>query len=435
MLFTDKAAPQQLEQKAAVFPVPLESFADYLYGGGHYSLSARAAIQMYKDCTPLFTAIDMRATHFANIPIRLWDKGKEEFVDDHQVLDLLKQPNGDTTGGEFKYALATFLDITGNSFLYAGGRIEAPPLELATIAPQNFTFPSSGSRFGVLNVPNSIQYSASNTNSEIFMSEEDRNTGLIRFITRDPLRDREVWQIRNFNPNRSGNNFWGMSKGQPAWIEIQQYLSGNRTNWSILKRGTRLSMAWVNNRNEELTDRQWERLKEESQKYAGDIESGQSPILDGVEPKAIQNSFKDMQFQELQEAMIQRIANLYGIPLPLFLAQSMTLNNLETSMLQLFDRAILPLTTYIYAELDRFLLPRYDDTENLTFAYSEHDISALMVRIIENTKKKSEIKVNTINELRTDLGDKALAEGGDDVLRPANEVPVGMDGLGEDDLL
>lgn len=435
MLFTDKAAPQIAEQKAYIAPMPLESFADYLYGGGHYSLSALAAIQMYKDCTPLFTAIDMRATQFADIPTRLWDKKAEAFIDDHPALDLLEQPNGDTTGREFKYALATYLDITGNSFLYAGGRVENPPLELVTIGPQYFSFPSSGSRFGVLNVPNSIQYSSINSESEIFRAEEDLNTNLIRFITRDPLRDSEIWQIRNFNPLRSGNNFWGMSKGQPAWIEVQQYLSGNRTNWAILKQGTRVSMAWVNNRGEELTDKQWGRMREEADKYSGDLASGRTPILDGMDVKSIQNSFKDMQFQELQEAMIQRIANLYGIPLPLFLAQSMTLNNLETSMLQLFDRAILPLTTYLYSELDRFLLPRYEDTENLTFAFSEHDIPALITRIIENTKKKGEIQVNTIDELRVDLGDKPLAEGGDVVLRPANEIPVGMGDLGDEDLL
>lgn len=430
-----KADPRSIQAKG-ILP---GSFFDHLDRWDNNSdLGAYTCLLMYKDTQPFFSAVDMRAKNFAAIPIKLWDKSKEEFVKEHPVLDLLEQPNGDTTGREFKYAVASFLDITGNSYLHAGGRIEKPPLELAVIAPQNVVFPSAGNRFRMLNIPDTIQTSSATGEMTTYHSEEDRNTGLIRYLGDEP-KDKELWHIRDFNPLRSDNRFTGMSKCQPLFLEIQQYLSGNKTNWSILKRGTRISMAWVNNRGQELTETQWQRMQTEADKYAGDSNSGGTPILDGMDVKAIQSTFRDMQFQELQQTMVERISNVYGIPLPLVLSTAMTLDNLTTAKYQLFDGSIFPLADYILGEFDRFLLPRYEDTENLNFAYTEKDIPTLEGRVVDMAKKRSEIRVNTVNELRSELGNKpAEGDGGDIIFRESGEVPIGssasMDDLNDDGL-
>lgn len=424
MLFENKTSFRNEVKSASL---PSVSFAEFLYNRGYYDLSALAVIRMYKDCTPFFMAVDMRATHFSSIPIKIWDKKAKKFIEDHEVMGLLENPNGDTTQTEFLYGMSSFLDITGNSFLYAGGRIERPPLELATIAPYNITFPGGGERFGILNVPNQIQYTGYQGSTMRFVSEEDRNTNHIRFID-SRIRDKELWHVRTFNPTRSGNSFWGMSRGQPAWLEMQQYLSGNKTNWSMLKRGTRISMAWINNRGEELTEKQWQRVTEESQKYSGDENAGGTPVLDGMDVKPIQSTYKDMQFKDLQDSMFERTMGSYQIPIPLVSSETMTLDNLKTSMLQLYDRAVIPQAIYFYAELTRFLLSRYKNSENLMFTYSDTDITALMERNIAITKEKKDIGVSTIDELRADVGDEPLPSGeGDVVYRPINEIPLGAD--------
>lgn len=426
-----KDSQEPTEIKSLNFPAM--SFADFLADQGLFSLSAIAAIQMYVDAQPLYNAIDMRAQAFSDIPIRLKDTKKDVFVDEHEVLDLLNQPNGDTTGQEFLYQVASFFDITGNSLMFAGGRINNPPLELAVVPPQGITFASASSRFGILHVPDSISINSSvGRVNEVFRANDTGEKNLIRYL--NDSADRELWHIRQFNPLRNATQFWGMSRARPLWLEIQQYLSGNNTNWSLLKRGTRLSMAWVNNRGEELTDKQWERMQEEAQKYAGDMNAGGTPILDGMDVKLTQQSLRDMEFKDLQDSMIRRISNNYNIPLALILDSTMTLNNLETSMLQLYDRAVIPLTNYIYAELDRFLLPRYKNTENLKFAFYPDDIEALRVRTVESVKKQAEIGINTINELRTALGDEALGEGGDVLHKPSINVPVASDQFTEDNL-
>lgn len=423
---------ERVEVKSSPFITNNVSFTEFLRGGENGDLSAFAAIRLYQKAMPLFNAVDMRATAFSQIPIRLWDKSSEEFVDGHPVLDLLAKPNADLSQVEFLEQIASFYDITGDSFTVATGRLAAPPLELINIGPQfiNFGFASD---FGLLNVPSTINVEISNTASGIakFNAQEEGELGL-RFVARTD--DKEIWHMRTFSPTRSGSDFWGMSRARPVWLEIEQYLSGNNTNLSMLKRGTRLSLAWVNNRGEELTDVQWDRLQEQAQKYAGDVNAGGTPILDGMDVKDIQSTNKDMEFKDLQEAMVSRISTVYGIPLPLLLSASMTLNNLETSMLQFFDRAVLPLTNRLYNELTRFLMPRYPDSENLEFRFNESDISSLRARMIETAKKQSEVAVNTDNELRTTMGYEPLVTGGDVVFKPMGSVPQGVDGFTDDEL-
>lgn len=415
------------EKKGFISPVDWStSFPDWLSTGGDGDLSAWASISLYKKCMPLFNAISLRAETVAQIPIRVWDTSKKEFLEDHPALELLKNPNADVSQTEFMEQLASYYDITGETFLAATGRLENPPLELSVLAPPLITF-GTGTRFSFLNVPDRMWFNNQVNGQTTFKADELKTLGL-RFINQE--KDRELWHIRSFNPDRSSTNFRGMSRAKPLWFEIQQYISGNTTNLSMLKRGTRLSMAWVNNKGEELTETQWSRLREQAEKYAGDANAGGTPILDGMDVKNIQQTNRDMEFKESQEAMLARISTTYRIPLALLLSQSMTLNNLETSMLQLFDGATLPLAKRLFEELTRFVLRRYPDSENLEFRFNENDIPALRLRMIETAKSMSEINVNTINEIRAVIGGVDIA-GGDVVLRPATLIPVSENDLSD----
>lgn len=419
-----------LEKKNYIAPASINtSFADFLLTGGNSDLSMIAIIQMYMDAMPFFNAIEMRAKHYSQIPMRVFDKIKKDFVDGHPSLELLNNPNADVSGLEFAIEMSSFLDITGNAFVVATGPVEKAPHELVNIPPQNITF-GTGTRFGVMHVPDWIQVTTStNGLSEMFFAEEVRegDQSVVRFYNK--LRTAELWHIRLFNPKRNSGNFWGMSKARPIFLEIQQYLAGNNNNWSMLKRGTRLSVAWVNNRGVELTDTQWNRLQSEANKYKGDTNAGGTPILDGMDIKDIQSKNTDMQFKELQESMLVRISIIYGIPLAMLTVGAMTLNNLEVSGLMLYDNATLPHTNYLYEELTRFLLPRYDNSENFKYSFSEFDIPSLRPRLLDNATKQKALNVNTINEIRTIIGDDDATEGGDIVYITSSLVPAGTDFL------
>ena len=415
------------EQKSTIFTgggfaTPM-SFPEYLFNSGYEDLSAFSAIVIYKRAMPLFNAVSMRAEAFAQIPVRVKDKKTNEFIEDHPVLELLDKPNADVSQQEFLEQMSSYYDITGENFTVATGRLTSPPLELVNIGPQLINFDNTSTRFGILNIPNEIRVNRIQGGQLAFKAEEFNNELGLRFV--NAQQDSEIWHIRSFNPLRSSNQFRGLSRAQPIWMELQQYISGNATNLSNLKRGTRLSMAWVNTSGVPLTNDQWERMQKEAQKYKGDVNAGGTPILDGMDAKTIQQTNREMEFKDLQEGMLARVSSTYRIPLAILLPQQMTLNNLETSMLQFFDNGVLPLTSRLYNEMTRMLMPRYKGSENLCFAFNENDITALRARILTNAERLSKIDVNTIDEVRNVIGDQPLDSGGNQVFRNASLIPVG----------
>ena len=421
-----KVNAEPIEQKNFQAPHNL-SFTEFLVSGGNGDLGAFSAIQLYVRTMPIRNAVDMRAQAYSQIPIRVQDTKTGEFLEDHPSLELLKKPNADVSQMEFLEKLAMFYDITGENFIIATGDVNREPLELINASPKNVSFGTGLNRFELLNVPSTIWLT--NTNSSIFLFNAVENQEGIRFY--NAPQDKELWQMRRTNPLGSTSNFRGLSPAGAIWNEAEQYNSGNTTQLSMLKRGTRLSMAWINARSEALTDTQWDRMKEQAQMYAGDKNAGGVPILDGMDVKPIQQTNRDMEFEKLQRAMFERISIIYKIPLALLLSESMTLNNLETAELQFFDNAVLPLADRLNDELTRFLMPRYKNSENLRFTYNENDITALRLRMIETAKALSEINVNTVNEVRKVIGDDEI-DGGDVVLRPATLIPLGMESFGDE---
>ncbi len=335
------------------FSTPNISFIEHLQFGGNFDLAIHLTIEMYKKASPLFNAIDIRARNFARVPIQVWDKKSKDWVLEHPALDLLSNPNADQTDIEFFEALASYFDITGNAFLMITGRLTNEPLEIFNVRPQDAQFGIQTSRI-FPTLPAEITISDSDGQINTFTIDEVRGLG-VRYVSQDQLK--EIWHIRKFNPTRSRTSPWGLSRAQPLLMEIQQYIAGNTNNLNQLKRGTRLSMAWVNNRGEELTETQWQRMQEKANKYRGEHNAGGTPVLDGMDVKTIQATNRDMEFKELQTATLSQISMIYGIPLPMITNSAATMNNLGTSNVQLWDNAITPLTTYLYAELTRLLMP------------------------------------------------------------------------------
>lgn len=405
------------------------AFADFLLNGNNGDLSNFEAIRLYRKVMPFFNAVHTRAQAFSNIPIRVKNKRTNEFVDDHPALELLAHPNADVTQEEFLVQLSSFYDITGDAFLAVTGMLNRPPIEIATLPPQRFTFRRPNG-FSLLFVPRMMVYTDADFGLIEFKQEQNLfGEGEIRFTNKE-FGEKECWHIRSFNPLRSFTNFWGMSRAQPALLEMQQFVEGNNNNLSMLARGTRLSMVWINNRDQELTDKQWDRMQEEAQKYAGAQNAGGTPILDGMDAKSFQATNRDMEYSKLQQSMLERISSIFAVPLPLLLSQSMTLNNLETAMFQLYDRSVLPLATTIYSELTRFLMPRYENSEDMVFTYNPNDIEPLRERAIETAKTASQTGIFTDNELREMTGEEELGPEGDVIYKPANLIPI--DGSDDD---
>lgn len=399
-------------------PNYLKNYLNSLYSvanNSNYYLSLDRTLELYEQCSPFFMVIDKIVSAYISVPFVLKDTKTGEFITEHPVLDLLKNPSSGDTEYTFKEQLASSFLITGNCFLLATGNVNNPPLEVYNLSPRFF------STNGIVSNPYSFTpevFRYSNYKSVINFTSQETLTGLRYY--KDDIQ--ELYHIKRFNALQSQTNVFGMSKGYPLMREIEQYVSGNINNISLLKRGARPSMAWVNNRGEELTEQQWERLTEEARKYSGSENAGGTPILDGMDAKELGQSNRDMQFKEMQESMITRIANVYGVPIALLVDSAMTLNNLQTARLLLDKDAVIPLAKRINEDLTRFLLPRYDDTENLEFSIDLTEVESLKPEVLANAQAMASLRVNTIDEIRTEIGYENLEEGGDELVGSVGSI-------------
>jgi len=386
------------------------SIVDSLFGMGKYDLAASVALYYYEHCAPLFTVIDWIANEVCSIKPLLWNSDEKKFIDEHPLLELLKYPGTDTIYEEFLHRLVTFYLLTGNAYIIADGKINTAPLSLHIIPSQTLTF-TRGNDGYAQNFHISSVYGVHDFSRKMIKQR-------FRFYENDI---RELHQIKNFNPNAVDMNIVGISSLTPIFYEIEQYISASKHNLSLLKRGATVGGIFITQ--QKLTDDSYQRLRAQiNEYYTGHNNAGRAFIAEGVDFKPSGQSMKDMDFVQLKKDVTAAIYKAFRIPAPLVSEDTMTMANMEISKLSFYDNVILPLTKRIYSELSNFLIPRYDNRENLSLAYDERSILALAPRHNQNLEILKNLGVLTTNNLRTLIGYDPV-EGGDDLYQPAANVP------------
>jgi len=402
------------------------SFADYL-GGSNGDLRALESCRLYKACTPFYQSVSMRAEAFSSIPVRVYDKKSKAFIDKHPILDLLNNPNPQQSATALLKALSSFYDITGEAFVMVTG--EREPLEIYTAKPQEVIIEASNKpdKLGAAGV----YYWYSTYFNDVFYLSESELGGRYRYYSRSG--DREIAQIKEFNPLSSVNSLRGMPRAAPLWLQIQQFILADTNNRSVLSRGARPSVAWVSKLDEPLTDTQYQRWKEQVQSYEGALNAGRQVLVDNAEPKVLSTTNKDMEFSLNRKTVREDIFSTYGIPLSMISSESMTMDNLKVSGVLFYENSVLPHADNLLDELTRVLMPRYKGSENLCLSYNPIDISALKGRAIDETKSLQIAQILTDNELRTRVGYEELSDG-DTLWKPAGMLPAQSDRFTSDNL-
>lgn len=428
---------KELEQKST--PTIVDYFKHIgLYGSDSswHQLTPRESFTFYQQVSAVKNAIDIIVDEFCSIVPRVWDTKTKEWVDNHPITELLKQPNAFENGSTVLRSYVINYLVTGNSFLVQTGELTKPPMEIYNKSPMDVIIHRANDgyplNYQLSNINGSIVFDRVNT-STISREVSDR-LGEFRFI--DSTMAREISQVKTFNPSINSNSgmFFGLSPLSAIFYEIKQFIESNVHNWSLLKRGGRPSGAL--SVEDELTDDQFQRLQAEiNNAIAGSENSGRPLLLEkGMQWIELAVNNKDMDFEGLKKILIQAIYNQYKVPLPLILPDTMTLANYDSAKISLYDNAVLPLTKYLYATLTQFVLKRYPDSEDLILAYDPHDIPALEMKRITSVKEMAQIGVLTTNELRTKLGYEMI-EGGDEILAPANLLPSMRDQVTDDNLV
>lgn len=413
--FSKKSAPQDMEQKSDGI-TNLDKDLVFLspYSAGGHSLSLLRFYQSwryYTKISPLFDAVDRKQRAVKTIKPCLYDTESKEYINEYdssipatQILQFLKKPNRDITWLEFIESVTPSYDVTGNVFILVTSMNEYnEPLEYYYINPldMNYNMGSDGRVYSW--VLRSRQF------HENFYYKEEPTKGVASYFTKDGTK--ELWQIKTFNPYESGGDPFGMSPLNPIFHEIEQYEHSQINNKSILKEGVRPSGVLVIDKEFDLTDDQYHRMKAQVRAKAGSENAGDVLILEGGKDfKQLSMSNKDMEFVELIKFVKEQVYVTQGIPLPMISGASMTMNNFEESKYMMYDLSVKPFCDKLFQDLNNLLMRRFDDSGRYELCYNPDTIEATQIKKTESNERKIGSGVITINEGRDLYGYEPLED-------------------------
>lgn len=389
-----------------------QAFINQLLNNRQYDLVAHQAVNYYKTCSPVGISIDWITTEAASITPLIYDTKNKIFEYSHPLLDLLNNPHPAFEYNEFMESLLQFYLLTGNTYLITSGEKSRPPIMIETAPPQNITYNIARDGY-----PLSFTISQYSGSTEFFRTLEKS-----KFKYYDKLQDAELFQIRNANPTSNDFKLTGLSPLNQIYYEIEQCISGNIHNLSLLKRGSTLGGIFTTQGS--LSDEAFRRLQNQINIFFSGENNAGRPFLaeEGLGFTSNSQSNRDMDFVNLRDRNESTIYNKLKVPLPLVSKDTMIMANFDAAKIELYDRAVLPLIKRIFANMTSFLMPAYQNSENLILSYDAAEIPALEPRSNESVKTLKDTNLLTTNELRAKLGYDDV-NGGNELYQPANLVP------------
>lgn len=393
--------------------------------GGHEGqgtwLTPQYAYWLWEKSDSIGNAVDKIAWGFQQIEPVLIDKKTNQYVTDHDFLELLKNPGMRISDDGLLYDLMTSFCITGECFPVLIGNVNFEPIEIYSIGANNSNLIEG--KDGFLDI---INFTA-NYNTNIYKRETISNRNMWIYQKDDKLSETIQILIKKRR--------WGL-RGQSVLERIYyQALTkyyGAIHNSGILKNGSRPGGLW-SPKDGPLSQEQYEAFKKEVQeKFSGPTNAGRNVVA--PRPTNYENflvSPRDMDFVNLIDNNRSEIYTQYDIPLPLVLPKTMTMNNYQNAVNAFYDMSLLPRAKFLFKQVGRFALPRYKDGDRFELSIDEKEIPALKARLFERAETMSKIYVFSDNEIRTETAYEARKDG-DKVFKPANLVEAGEDDFTED---
>lgn len=391
------------------------SFLGFSLKGG--SMNATQAFRFYRDCAAVATAVDMIADEVEQIePIIKGPDG--QLISRHAILDLLRKPNPAQGYRSFMGDLIRSWLLTHDVFVAAEGNVDRLPINLWAVKPVNVSVNESATdRFALsIIVPNGP---AANEYERV---EKNRQW---RFIAN---RFAEIHRTMGFS-SRSGAAFPDSPLAAAA-TDIHQQVTGKQHNLKLMENGGRLSLVAVF-KDTMSPEQHVERRERLTADIGGSDNAGKMAVIssEDLELKEFGSSNKDMDYENLDKISSTAIFMRYKIPLPLISTDASTYNNMEQSKYDLYDRCVLPAFAVIAEGLSNFLLPKGGlDPAKFQISFDPEQINALRTRMLDELKKRKDLNLETINELRSMLPNREpLTEGADKLYQPGTLLPIGDD--------
>jgi HK97 family phage portal protein len=346
-----------------------------------------------KDSTS-FAAIDLIASSFANLTGSFYDKRTKQALKEHNLYELIQNPNFDETKFQFFYNCAVDY-LNGNCFLY---KYDNSDWEVVSLFRLN---------------PNSVVVKRNLSNQKIYSYNgiEYDYRKVLHIPSRfgyDGLKGKSIFSMCN--------------KIFSNTAEIDDYVN-NSFNNSI---GNRLIID-ITKEYPNASEEQIQQLRNKFlQNYTGIKNAGRPLVKSGkIDYDKIETDFKDNRSNQLIENrnfQEQEIAKLFGIPLPLL--KGTESSNIESLYMIFIENAIRPLATAFEQAINKLI--SFDERMNIYFEYSYNSLmkTSLQTRIDTYVSQLNN-GILTHNEVRRKENLEEINENsGNNLFIQANLMPL-----------
>jgi HK97 family phage portal protein len=255
----------------------------------------------------------------------------------HPLTDLLAQPNPRLSGGGLMEALAAHLMIAGNAYVEAvalGGELR----ELHVLRPDRMRVVPGADGWA-----EAYEYTAGG-----------RSVRFVQDGSPPP-----ILHVALFNPL---DDHYGAPPLEAAQVALDLHNAAGAWNKALLDNSARPSGALVYGGAGNLSDEQFDRLKEELEaNFSGSANAGRPLLLEGgLDWRPLSLSPKDMDFLEARNAAAREIALAFGVP-PMLLGipGDATYANYSEASRVLWRQTVLPLARRLGQELASWLAPAF----------------------------------------------------------------------------
>jgi len=395
------------EKKSSISEAHFQNLGDHAYSMNDSRAFAKEGYMMNPT---VFSCINYIAKNAAKITPLVRING--ERVEGHDLELLLKRPNIDEGGIEFRIASYSWALLAGNCFTEKKEGMKGK-FELWNWQPFNMSILNSS-----LNPHIPAAY--------VFAKDQPAS----RSWDVDPITGAgDMLHWRTFNPD-ANTPFFGMAPLKAAAASADTLNAGNKWRYNTLKNDCRPS--GVLSTEAEVTEDQRKGLQADLDKKSGARNNGRTLILGGgLKWSQLSMSMKDADWLNGSKFNKQEICEVFGVPTQLVgIEGSQTYANYAEARMAVYIDTILPLVDLYFSELNRWLAPEFG--ENVEIYYDEESITALNPIRVEATRMKLESGALTLNEKRELLGLEPRTEPeADEVYVDPNLIPLAFDmGMG-----
>jgi len=306
---------------------------------------AALAREGYQKNPVVYRCVRTVAEAVAGLPLVLTDGARE--LDTHPLLDLLAKPNPRETRADLLERTAGHLLVAGNAYLELVS-VAGQARELHALRPDRIKIVPGSEGW-----PEAYEYGVAGRTVRFDMQE---TAGA----------PRPVLHLSFFHPL---DDHYGLSPLEAAGYAVDVHNAASAWNKALLDNAARPSGALVYSGAGNLSEEQFERLKQElDENYRGAKNAGRPLLLEGgLDWKPLSLSPKDMDFIAAKHSAAREIALAFGVP-PMLLGipGDNTYSNYAEANRALYRQTVLPLACRLCEAIAAWLAPAFGEGLKLT---------------------------------------------------------------------